>query len=500
MHVISKSLSATVAGLLGTLMVTGVPASADAGGGTITGHVTIAGGEFASSVDVDLWTSGGAPVAHAVTDGNGVYVFDKVPAGSYVLEFENQTESMYEWYNNAPDLASAARIAVTNGGTASADIHMPIQGENLTRPTVTGTAAVGSTLTASAGTWYPTPGSVSFQWLRDGSPIPGATARTYVVATTDAGARLSFVETAQTNSRNTPSTSNPTAVVTGGTPVTTVRNTAAPTVSGTGRVGSVLTATPGTWTPSGTSVALQWLRNGSPIAGATGGTYTVVAGDATAAIGVRATGTYPSYDTSVVSSSTITIAPVVVEPEPEPQPEPALTLLGSPGVTGTARVGNVLTGSAGAWSRAASFSYQWLRSGAAIGGATSTSYRLTAADAGHVISLHVTAAAGSKVTAAGSAGYSVAKATTRATTKLKASGRKKLKVTTRLTSQGARTGVVTISVRVGSRTVVKRVRLVRGTATTTVKGLRKGKATVTVTYAGDRSTASATTRGKASVR
>lgn len=500
MHVTFTSLSATIAGCLGTLMLTGIqPASAEDGGGTITGHVTIAGGEYASSVDVDLWTSSGTPVAHAVTDGDGVYVFEKVPAGSYVLEFENQTESMYEWYNNAPTLAAASRIAVVGGGTATADIHMPIHGENLTRPTISGTATVGSTLTTTTGTWYPTPGSLSFQWLRDGSPIAGATGRTYVVTSADAGARLSFVETAQINSRNTPSTSAPTAVVPGGTPATPVSNTVPPTVSGTGQIGAVLTATQGTWSPTGTSVALQWLRNGSPIAGATGPSYTVAAADAATAISVRATGTFSGRTPGTVTSASLTIAPGV-DPEPEPEPEPALTALGAPSLSGTPRVGGVVTGSTGSWSRAASFGYQWLRSGSAIGGATTSAYRLTPADAGHTISLRVTATAGSKVVAAGSAGYSVARATTRATTTLKPAKRKKLTVTTRITSQGARTGVVKISVRTGSRTVTKTVRVVRGTAKVTLKGLRKGRATVTVAYAGDRSTAPATTRGKVTVR
>ncbi|MET0951652.1 MAG: hypothetical protein ABWX57_00090 [Aeromicrobium sp.] len=501
MRVISKPLSATIAVCLGALTVTGVqPASADDGGGTITGHVTIAGGDYATSVDVDLWTSAGTPVSHAVTDGNGVYVFDKVPAGSYVLEFENQTESMYEWYDNSPDLERAKRVPVTDGGTSTADIHMPIHGENLTLPTITGTATVGSTLSGTSGTWYPAPGSIAHQWLRDGSPVAGATGTTYTVTSADAGARLSFRATAQINSRHTPATSAATATVPGGTPVTAVRNTAAPTVSGTGQVGAALQATTGTWTPTGTSVALQWLRNGTPVSGATSATYTVVAADAGAAISVRATGTHPGSTPSTATSSSISIAPVVVDPDPDPEPEPALTLLGAPSVTGTARVGSVLTGSSGAWSRPASFSFQWLRSGAAIPGATAGSYRLTAADAGLAVSLRVTAAAGSTVTVAGSAGRTVAKATTRARTTLKASKRKKLKVTTRLTSHGARSGVVRVSVRIGSRTVVKRVRLVRGTATVTVKGLRKGRATVTVTYGGDRSTSSASTRGKVSVR
>lgn len=490
MHVTFKSLSATVAGCLGALLLTGVPpAAATTGAGTISGHVTIAGGAYATSVDVDLWTSSGEPIAHAVTNGNGVYSFDKLPAGSYVLEFENQTESMYEWYNNAASITSATRITVVNGATTTANIHMPIQGENLTRPVISGTPTVGSTLSATTGTWYPVPGSIAYQWLRDGSPVAGATSTTYVVTAADAGTELSFESTAQINSRYTPATSLPTATVPGGT----VQNVIAPSVSGTAQVGSVLTATTGTWTPARTTVALQWLRDGVAVSGATGTSYLLAASDVSTEISVRATASRSGSTPATSTSTSLLIT--------APEIEPALSLLGSPTVSGTPRVGQVMNGTAGTWSpRPSSFAFQWLRSGAAIPGATSPSYRLVAADAGRKISLRVTATAGSKTAAANSAAPVVAKATTRAKTSLKAGRSKRLTVTTRLTSSGARTGVVKVSIRIGSKTTTKRVRLVRGTATVTVKGLRKGRATVTCTYAGDASTAPATTRTRATVR
>lgn len=489
MHVTLKSLSATVAGCLGALLLTGVPpAAASTGGGTLTGHVTIAGGAYATSVDVDLWTSGGEPIAHDVTNGNGVYSFDKLPAGSYVLEFENQTESMYEWYNNAPSIASATRISVVNGGTTTADIHMPIHGENITRPAISGTTAVGSTLTATTGTWYPVPGSIAYQWLRDGSPIAGATSTSYVVTEADAGTELSFESTAQINSRYTPAVSPPTPTVPGGT----VRNLVAPSVSGPAQVGSVLTATTGTWTPARTSVTLQWLRDGVPVSGATGTSYPLASADASTAISVRATASRAGSTPATSTSSSLLIT--------APEVEPGLSLLGSPTVSGTPRVGEVMNGKAGTWSRPSSYAFQWLRSGAPIPGATATSYRLVATDAGRKISLRVTATAGTKSGTANSSAPVVAKATTRAKTSLKAGRGKRLTVTTRLTSSGARTGVVKVSIRIGSRTTTKRVRLVRGVATVTAKGLRKGRATVTVTYAGDASTAPATTRTRATVR
>ncbi|MFD6139751.1 hypothetical protein [Promicromonospora sp. NPDC060271] len=48
-------------------------------------------------------------------------------------------------------------------------------------PVISGTARVGSTLTAIRGTWSPTPTTFSFQWYADGRPISGATTSKYTL-------------------------------------------------------------------------------------------------------------------------------------------------------------------------------------------------------------------------------------------------------------------------------------------------------------------------------
>lgn len=67
-------------------------------------------------------------------------------------------------------------------------------------PVVTGTAKVGSTLTATAGTWEPAPVTLTYRWYRvastgSTSPISGATARSYTPVATDGGYRLQVVVT-----------------------------------------------------------------------------------------------------------------------------------------------------------------------------------------------------------------------------------------------------------------------------------------------------------------
>jgi hypothetical protein len=98
-------------------------------------------------------------------------------------------------------------------------------------------------------------------------------------------------------------------------PVNTVR----PTVTGTAEVGSTLTSTTGTWT-NATSEVRDWTRNGSPIAGATGATYTLEPVDVGAMIGVNVTATGAGGETSMDS---LAVGPVAGPPEEDEPTEPA---------------------------------------------------------------------------------------------------------------------------------------------------------------------------------
>jgi surface antigen len=62
-------------------------------------------------------------------------------------------------------------------------------------PSITGTAKVGQTLTAKTGSWAPAPVALTYQWSRNGKPIPKATTSTYVLTSADKGAALKVTVT-----------------------------------------------------------------------------------------------------------------------------------------------------------------------------------------------------------------------------------------------------------------------------------------------------------------
>lgn len=63
----------------------------------------------------------------------------------------------------------------------------------------------------------------------------------------------------------------------------------------------------------------------------------------------------------------------------------------APAITGTAQVGQVLTGSTGTWSGTPTYARQWYADGAAIAAATGATYTPVVGDVGKVITVAVTA-------------------------------------------------------------------------------------------------------------
>ena len=85
------------------------------------------------------------------------------------------------------------------------EARTPAAPDNTVIPTITGTAQVGQTLTASPGTWTGTPTPVlTYQWEDDGVPIVGATGSTLLLLVAQLGGVITVVVTG-TNASGTDS-------------------------------------------------------------------------------------------------------------------------------------------------------------------------------------------------------------------------------------------------------------------------------------------------------
>lgn len=282
-------------------------------------------------------------------------------------EIDDATEDSYLLTTADKGAEVWVRVTATRGGSlaGSADsAAIAVEDKPLSTgvPTITGTPKVGEGLTATPGTWDEVGVTLSYQWLRNGDPIPGAGASTYSLVADDlAGAAEVAVRVVATRTvggvQSAPASS---AAVTVGLGVAPVASTL-PTVSGTAIAGQTLHATAGSW-PADFTTSPQWLRNGDPILGATGDSYQLTMADKGAAIRVRVKASRTGWENGFAQSVAVTV-----------EDKPLST--GVPSISGTPKVGETLTASAGTWDESGlTHSYQWLRNGSPITGATTATY------------------------------------------------------------------------------------------------------------------------------
>jgi hypothetical protein len=152
--------------------------------------------------------------------------------------------------------------------------------------------------------------------------------------------------------------------------------TATPQIDGGVRVGSTLTALPGSWSPAA-QLGYQWYADGKPIPGATGTTVRLGAGQAGAVVTVRVTGSQAGYESATVSSAgTVRVALGTLR-------------AAKAKIAGKAKVGMTLVAKAGAWAPRPSLSYRWYAGGRLVKGATGARLRLTAKQVGSKVKVVV---------------------------------------------------------------------------------------------------------------
>jgi len=153
---------------------------------------------------------------------------------------------------------------------------------------------------------------------------------------------------------------------------------AAPVVDGAAVVGSPLTVTADGWA-SAASLSYQWFVDNTPIAGATGKSFTPDVSAVGLSVRVKVTGTQDGLSPTTISSDSTAAVVRGVQAG------------ATPTVSGDYQIGKPLTVSPGAWDAGTYFTYAWVANGAVIAGATGPVYTPTlASQVGQTITAIVT--------------------------------------------------------------------------------------------------------------
>lgn len=209
----------------------------------VSGQVTSSTGAGVADAWVDALVKVGEEWEYtesSYTEADGTYVLDGLRPGTYRVEIGGEVgdDWAYEYWNNKARIENADDVAVS-AGTVTADINaVLVPGEhdaettviNTALPTISGAPVVGSTLTASVGSWSPAPTEYYYDWLRDGEFIPDAYGSTYVPTADDLGKRITVLVTAGADDYfYGHAESAPTAPVTAPTAPVTTQPVATPT-------------------------------------------------------------------------------------------------------------------------------------------------------------------------------------------------------------------------------------------------------------------------------
>lgn len=309
------------------------------------------------------WKAGVRPAGSA---GHVAYV-ERVVSDDEIILSQDSWRGDFSW----------TRVTRTGGGWPSGFVHFKDPRlVNTKAPAISGTPKVGSTLTASPGSWDPAGATLAYQWLQDGVAISGATTSTLTPKRAQTGRSITVRVTA--SSVGYPATSA-TSTATPAVASRALASTTAPSISGEARVGGTLSASPGAWAPAPDSVRYQWRSGRIPVAGATGPTLAVEPALVGKPVSVAVTAGRTGYrSVTEVSEATARVA------------AGTLTLSSAPTVVGTTQPGHALKVVVPATPPGSTTAVQWLRRGVPVPGATGTAYRMTVADIGSRLLAQVT--------------------------------------------------------------------------------------------------------------
>lgn len=243
----------------------------------------------AATYAVSLTAQSGSTVDSATTPSLAFAATKKFTTGSYTAAVTAR---------NASNVAiGTSRVSFTVDSGLKA-IQPPV----ISAP---GGSTVGATLTSTPPVWNQPDVTNTYQWLRDGNVIGGATGATYVLTVADMGKGISLrVTGAKPNFDNGTTVSN----VLGVTAAGALQATTQPSITGTPSVGQSLRAVTGSWSQSSPTFKYQWLRTGAPIAGATSATYRLAPEDAGRDVAVIVTATKTGYGDGAATSPSVSVS------------------------------------------------------------------------------------------------------------------------------------------------------------------------------------------------
>ena len=272
------------------------------------------------------------------------------------------------------DLQGTAESVTSSATTAVVNVNDAPTGNVL----ITGTATQNQTLTASNSLAdIDGLGTISYQWLANGSAISGATGSTYTLTQAEVGKAIT-VKASYTDLQGTAGSVTSDAT----TAVANVNDlpTGNVLITGTATQGQTLTASNTIGDIDGLgAISYQWLSDGTLISGVTGPNYTLGQTDVGKAISVNASYIDGFNTTENVTSSATSL---VIHQNNAPNGGVSITGIATQNAVLFANV-STLTDLDGV----GVINYQWLANGSEITGATGSSYTLSQSQVGKSITV-----------------------------------------------------------------------------------------------------------------
>ena len=297
---------------------------------TVGSPVTFTASASGSPAPTYQWQKGGANIAGATTSSYTISSAQTTDVGSYTAVATNVAGST----------TSAAATLTVNAAAVKPSIT--------TQPQSATVNAGGSVSFSVVASGSPAP---TYQWLKGGATIAGATGSTYSIASVQASDAGSY-SVAVSNSAGSVTSAAATLTVQAA-PVITMAPQSTAVTTGSGVTFNVVA--------SGTApLSYQWQKGGAAISGATAASYSIASVQTTDA------GSYTVVVTNSVGSVTSAAATLTVQSTPSITTQPLST---------SATAGSGVSFSVVA-AGTSPLNYQWQKNGAAIAGATAASYSI----------------------------------------------------------------------------------------------------------------------------